>query len=89
MSAGAVVLFLRVWHPAEVYAEERERELAGVGARGSQVAGSGPGDGVPDGGGAAPAGDDDVVDPPREVARAYAPYLVIIAVFAHRADHRR
>ena len=26
VSAGAVVLFLRVWHPREVYVEERERE---------------------------------------------------------------
>ncbi len=84
VSAGAVVLFLRVWHPSEVYVEERDSELAAVGGgrgpAGADGRRSGPADDVPEE--AARAGqDDDVVDPPREVARAYAPYLVIIAVF--------
>jgi lactate permease len=66
LSALAVVVLVRVWRPVE----SPDLHLALVGGGG--------------GGGAGPlaAPDEPVADPPREVARAYAPYLVIIAVFA-------
>jgi lactate permease len=94
LSAGATVLFLRVWHPVEVYTEPRD-EVA-VGARGASARGAGhkeagdsptrrdaPTRAAGDsrgkrGTGAAPT----APDTPREVTRAYAPYAIIIAVFA-------
>ena len=75
VAAGSVVLLVRVWQPAEVLTaepmERRERVSVGTG-------------GTSDGGGTT---DDDLTDPNHvdtraDVARAYAPYLVIIAIFS-------
>jgi lactate permease len=74
VSVAATVLLLRVWHPAETYVEERETEVSAVGPRGRaprKVASTG-GAGT----------DDDKRDSTSEVVRAYAPYVIIIAVFA-------
>lgn len=93
VSAVAVVLVLRVWHPAETYIEGRdETVIAGGDARASTMAASGR-HGVPAAGGDHPVGpgtgtvgelaarDAGKHDSPAEVLRAYAPYLIIIAVF--------
>jgi lactate permease len=87
---GATVLLLRVWSPSVRYLETDEPELAGVtsgrGAAGTRSAGSGSaaatGAGASTGaGGAGLAVDDaDLVDSRAEVARAYSPYLILIAV---------
>jgi lactate permease len=73
VAAAAVVVLLRLWTPAEVLVAEpvattgsRETVGAGTGARGGS------------GGSAAEVPDDSGAD----VARAYAPYLVIIAIFS-------
>jgi lactate permease len=79
-AAGAVVLLLRVWSPAEVLTADptavrgREVVTAGVGSRSSAGAagGTGPDD----------LSSPDHVDTRADVARAYAPYLVIIAIFS-------
>ena len=75
VAAGAVVLLLRVWQPAEVLAAEPVADRTSVTVGGGEAAG---------GGGA--AGHDlsspDHVDTRADVARAYAPYLVIIAIFS-------
>ena len=107
VGAAAVVLLLRVWHPATPYVEEPEVAEAGAGARAgarsaaraaaerrvasgtptAAMRGSGAGGGDhPVGAGveAAPtlaARDAGVVDSRADVVRAYAPYLVIIALF--------
>ncbi|MGH8860475.1 MAG: L-lactate permease [Jatrophihabitantaceae bacterium] len=90
-SVVATVAFLRVWHPVEVYREEEaaERVAVGVGGR-SAPAGEGAADtgGGPDRGSGAPraaaAGPDATggADSRADVVRAYAPYVVIIIVFA-------
>jgi len=92
-SAVAVVLVLRVWQPAETYIEGRdETVVAGGDARATTMAASGR-HGVPAAGGDHPVGpgtgtvgelaarDAGKHDSPAEVMRAYAPYLIIIAVF--------
>jgi lactate permease len=73
VAAAAVVVLLRVWTPAEVLVAEpvastgsREAVGAGTGARGGS---DGAAAEVPEDSGA-------------DVARAYAPYLVIIAIFS-------
>jgi lactate permease len=93
LSAGAVVLFLRVWHPSEIYVERGEADTTGARARvadlsvhaarstatadrkaptsGSDRPAASGGDG----------GDSGVRDSSADVFRAYAPYLIIIAVF--------
>ncbi|MFC6706190.1 L-lactate permease [Flexivirga alba] len=90
-SAGCVVLLLRVWSPATPFVDTSEdaqdsKVLAGVGAQsqaGLAAAGGSDGHKVPEG-----MSVDDIAardaaanDTPADVARAYAPYLVIIAVF--------
>jgi lactate permease len=119
LSAGAVVLLLRVWQPAGRYVEE-EAEAERIAVRGGGVATAertGAGDGITGGvtgggagggtGGSVPGGDTptgggprhrprddepvgagsgragtpDLPDSRAEIARAYAPYLIIIAVF--------
>jgi lactate permease len=79
-SAAAIVALLRVWHPGEALTAPAGAQPAMAGgeqhvdqrrfekeaARRADVGPSG----------------EPVHDPPREVARAYAPYLIIIAVFA-------
>jgi lactate permease len=92
VSAAAVVVLLRVWSPADVLIAEPSTAAAasvsvgsgsgaGAGAgTGAAGAGAGAGSGAPRraGGGAAAVAEDSNAD----VARAYAPYLVIIAIFA-------
>jgi lactate permease len=70
VSAAALVVLLRVWRPVETYRELAPDAPAGsVGVATSQ----------PQGGGVAVAA---VPDTRVEVAKAYAPYLVIIAIFS-------
>jgi lactate permease len=80
LSAGSIVALLRVWQPSEPLLGT-PGEVPRPGFAGAEVsdrrferevnrrAGAGP-DGEP------------VHDPPREVLKAYAPYLIIIVVFA-------
>src|SRR3954468_2467148 len=82
LAAGSLVLLVRVWQPVEVVtADSAEREAAV--AAGSSRSRTGAG-----GGGTAVAtrGDDDSARPSAsnraDVLRAYAPYLVIIVIFA-------
>src|SRR6476469_1362144 len=103
LSAGALVLLVRVWQPTRVLtAELADAELGASagGAPGSTVSGSaaprstGPGSAVASGGGgtatATGGGVDGIpagarrpaADDRSEVLRAYAPYLVIIAIFS-------
>jgi lactate permease len=97
MSAAAVVLLLRVWRPSEspdlgsTPTEREEPETAGSAATGGGTGGPG-GDGVGGrgtgagvaGGGAGGGGVATAVrrDTPAEVARAYAPYLIVIVIFS-------
>jgi lactate permease len=76
LSAGAVVLLVRVWSPAEVLTAEPTavRERVTVGGGGTTSSGE-------------PRDPDDLrnpdhVDTRADVARAYAPYVVIIALFS-------
>ena len=76
VSALAIVLLLRVWHPAEGYVEPADDEPASGGAQPT-----------PSGGGTATATGTrpettTTRDPGVEVAKAYAPYLIIIAIFS-------
>jgi lactate permease len=98
VSALAVVALLRFWQPAEPYVEHADtvaEQDAGAGPAGGVSSGRRP---VPTGvrtstGGNAPGGTgtpateagistEPVQDTPADVARAYAPYLVIIAIFS-------
>jgi lactate permease len=93
VSAAAVVLLLRVWTPVEsptmtdddtatVRPDVHVSAAAGGGgttATATRTGGAaGSGGVVADGA----ISDDDIVDPPAEVARAYAPYAIIIAIFS-------
>jgi lactate permease len=94
VGALSVVLLLRVWSPAEHYVESDADELVtvGGGGRAAEAAGGGLGStgstgssttarrATPGGGGAS-AGDVEVHDSRADVIRAYAPYLIVIAVF--------
>jgi lactate permease len=75
-SAGALVAFLRVWRPSEPLVGE-------TGAAGPRpaIAGAATHD-VAFERQIAERRDDETHDPPRAVLRAYAPYIIIIAVFA-------
>ena len=86
VAAGAVVLLLRVWQPAEVLTAEpvdrsavRRAGGAAAGARGdaTTVRHVGRRDQTPAGPAARPSHDSRA-----DVAQAYAPYLVIIAIFS-------
>ncbi|MEP6664895.1 MAG: L-lactate permease [Nocardioidaceae bacterium] len=76
-SALAVVVLLRSWRPAESYTEPGEDDVsAPARTRGAPV-----------GGGTATVANTrptttTLPDPPAEVAKAYAPYLVIIVIFS-------
>ena len=70
VSAAAVVVLLRVWKPSEVLTAEGSGVKVPAGA------------GVGAGAGAAATDDRDVQDSGADVAKAYAPYLVIIAIFS-------
>jgi lactate permease len=79
-AAGAVVLLVRVWSPADVLAAEpsatRAPDAVPVGTRPRSSTGSG-GTSTSSG-----LGDPNHQDTGADVARAYAPYLVIIAIFS-------
>ena len=78
-SAAAVLVFTRVWHPAEGYVE---REVDGAVDDG--VAGGTGGGAAPSGGTttrARAAATETAADSRGDVLRAYAPYLIIIVVF--------
>jgi lactate permease len=93
LSAGAMVLFLRVWRPVEIYVERGAAETTGARASGAslkvQAASSTAAadrkaptlgsDRPPTSGG--DGADSDERDSSADVFRAYAPYLIIIAVF--------
>jgi lactate permease len=94
-SAAAVVLLLRIWQPAETPdlrpAGPPADAEGGPPPEGVGI-GSEPGDNRPrrayaasangEGGGGGATATLDRVDPPAEVARAYAPYLIIIVIFS-------
>jgi lactate permease len=75
VAAGAVVLLVRVWQPAEILTAEPStiREPVNVGGGTSSAGRSYEPDDL---------ADPDHVDTRADVARAYAPYLVIIAIFS-------
>jgi lactate permease len=89
VAALSVVLLLRVWRPANSYSEVREVRVDAMasavgGGSGSSVGGHGD---HPVGQGAGTvedlaARDSDTHDSPLDVFRAYAPYLIIVAVFS-------
>jgi lactate permease len=92
VSAGAVVLLLRAWQPSEVLAAEPATSTSGatgadtpsgatVGARRDETTVSG-GPGRRTSGAAAGTGGGPVQDSGAEVAKAYAPYVIIIAIFS-------
>jgi lactate permease len=68
VAAGATVLLLRVWTPAGIEAHTSAHAIANAAAPAS-------------GNAAAPDDGPAVRDSKAEIARAYAPYLIIIAVF--------
>ncbi len=82
VGALAVVTLLRFWQPAEGYQEVGDQPVAldavSGGAAGSAATPSGGGTGTRTGIRTDPA----VTDSGGEIAKAYAPYLVIIAVFS-------
>ena len=95
VSAGAVVALLRVWTPSESPVPEDDdataRVEAGVGASHASTGGHGRSSrgttattrrGFDGGSSLAIRDDDSIHDKPAEVARAYSPYLIIIAIFA-------
>jgi lactate permease len=108
LSAGAVVLLLRVWHPARTYVEAEVDEPVAVGGGTAAAGRTGSADGLTTtpattggdrtggdtprrhrprsdepvlGGASGRGGVPDLQDSRAEIARAYAPYLIIIAVF--------
>jgi len=90
VAAAAIVAFLRVWQPAHVLAGERlsdeavsERMAKATGGSVQQKARTGTGGGSRGGASTADGGSGAAhPDSAAEVARAYAPYLIIIAVFS-------
>jgi lactate permease len=74
VSAAAVVGLLRFWRPVEVVAAEDSQASTRSGAPVPTGAGAGAGSGA--------AADEPARDSGADVARAYAPYLVIIAIFS-------
>ncbi|MDV3125156.1 L-lactate permease [Mycobacterium sp. 21AC1] len=91
-SAGVLVVLLRFWQPAEELAVERVRggngqDRVATVSSSAHAAESGRGDGTTpemttgSGGGSA-EGAEPPPDSGREVLKAYAPYLIIIAVFS-------
>jgi len=90
VAAAAIVAFLRVWQPAHVLAGERlsdeavsERMAKATGGSVQQKARTGTAGGSLGGASAADGGSGAAhPDSAAEVARAYAPYLIIIAVFS-------
>nr|BFE71628.1 hypothetical protein GCM10020092_049290 [Actinoplanes digitatis] len=79
LAAAAVVLLLRFWRPVE---SPDLREPAPSGAGDAAADPPGPGDAAAAPGGGRPVGMLERRDSGVEVARAYAPYLIIIAIFS-------
>jgi lactate permease len=73
VSAAAVVLLLRVWTPSEVLKADPADIRVPAGAGGSAGGGAGVGTSATDG---------QVEDSNADVAKAYAPYVVIIVLFS-------
>ncbi|MFC4072703.1 L-lactate permease [Actinoplanes subglobosus] len=92
VSAAAVVLLLRVWRPSaspDLHATAAGESVTQAGMRGTGEAGTrGTGEsgaepaGVREGGGVRVGAGAVRRDPAGEVVRAYAPYLIIIAIFS-------
>lgn len=76
LSVGALVLFLRVWHPNEPLRAE------GGGFARPAMAGGAAADPAFEAEARRRSGDPSRPDTPREKLIAYAPYLIIIAIFA-------
>jgi lactate permease len=76
-ATGAIVLLLRVWQPSEPLTGETAQE--GGSARPAVAGAEGYNPAMEE---EVRRRDDNVKDPPGDVVRAYAPYLIIIAVFA-------
>ena len=74
ISMAAIIAFVRVWQPKELRLTVRT-------GRNGRVADP-LADGVPMHEPAIPSQDDPTRDPPLEVLRAYAPYLIIIGIFS-------
>jgi lactate permease len=87
VSAGAVVLYLRIRPEAEPWYESEEApaqtvtEQAAAGGAVGDGMGSGSTSDGPPAGGVRTDSRDAVEDSPREVIRAYAPYLIVVVVF--------
>jgi lactate permease len=95
LSAGAVVLLVRVWQPAEVLTAERveeeervhasassESSRVGAGGAATTMRDAGAGEGLGAGPGAAGGVGRLSVDNRGDVLRASSPYLVIIVIFS-------
>jgi lactate permease len=87
VSAAAVVVLLRMWSPVEspdLSHDEVEGEPVAVGAQGTAGRGAArPGHGdVTTGTGGGLPGQDGQRDSSGEIAKAYSPYLIIIAIFS-------
>ncbi len=89
VSAASVVLLLRVWTPSEVLAAEPKAVPAAGGAPTGAMVGAGRDErttagssGTRDAGTTSGSGAGAVRDSGADVAKAYAPYLVIIAIFS-------
>ena len=76
-ATGAIVLLLRVWQPSEPLTGEAAEE--GGSARPAVAGAEGYNPAMEE---EVRRRDDNTKDPPGDVLRAYAPYLIIIAVFA-------
>jgi lactate permease len=77
VAAAAVVLLLRVWTPADELVAE---PVTAPTSSSRETVGAGTGSGA--GGGSAGSDVETPIDSRADVARAYAPYLVIIAIFS-------
>jgi lactate permease len=95
LSAGSVVLLVRVWQPAELLTAERveeeervhasassESSRIGAGGAATTTRDAGAGEGLGAGSAAAGGAGRLSVDNRGDVLRAYSPYLVIIVIFS-------
>ena len=83
VSALALIAFLRVWHPVEAYTEAPYDDTVVPGRLQPRPVAGGMSEQVdPDFVARVRNADSSVVDSRAEVTRAYAPYLIIIAIFA-------
>ena len=90
LSAGSLVLLVRVWQPAEVLTAEKARSESGAeaevgaptGARGGTTTSSAGVATATETGGPVDGGHRPSIDNRGDVLRAYAPYLVIIVIFS-------